>query len=237
MRERPILFKGPLVRAILEGRKTVTRRIINPQPIRVEESQSCMELPNGRQLLFGPGWWHRECSVADSAGSTFAHSLSKHCPHGQPGDRLYVRESFRFPGNLDHHSPAEAARRCLEAYPEPWCPTRFEADQTTVHADVMRMGTTWGSWGKLRPSIHMPRWASRIDLEIVSVRAERLDDITDEDAIAEGITRSPNGHPEHIRFAELWDSINAKRGPEGDPGAYSWDRNPWIWRIEFRRLD
>lgn len=178
MSERPILFSGPMVRAILEGRKTVTRRVI------------------------------RGSLPTDPAPVHFA------CPYGRKGDRLWVRETFYCDDYRYPDAPVEDLRRLLEyradhrcANWEAGCPCRDENGRS--------------NW---RPSIHMPRWACRLELEVVSVRAERLHEITDgAEVLAEGVlTSSRDG------FANLWDEINGKRAP--------WRDNPWVWRVEFRRV-
>ncbi|MFA7667771.1 MAG: hypothetical protein WCX93_00295 [Burkholderiaceae bacterium] len=220
MRERPILFSGPMVRSILAGHKTQTRRVIKPQP------RGHIAWKNDRQwIVSGTG------EIGDTG---------LHCPYGEAGGRLWVRESFQFAASLDHLSPGAVADKCLDAgYSTPWAPTQYEAD-----------GQRTGSWrgfdtppvvtepGKLRPSIHMPRWASRITLEITGVRVERLRDISDDDVIAEGVDnliaaeavgKSPlkMGLAATCGFAYLWDKING-------PG--SWESNPWVWVVEFRRI-
>lgn len=206
MKERPILMSAPMVRAILDGRKTQTRRIVKPTPE-----------------------WIGQSGVLSYRGRVgLPHALS---PFGQPGDRLWVREAFRFLDSFDGDSPNTVGNRCLVAgYPKPWAPTHYEADGW--RDNWMNVGTAPGSVtaGKLRPGIHMPRWASRITLEVVSVRVERLQDISDEDAIAEGIYPTSTGlYPGSAKaeYRKLWEQIN---------GAGSWDVNPWVWVISFRRL-
>ena len=221
MKERPILMSAPMVRAIIESRKTQTRRIVKPTPE-----------------------WVGQSGVLSYRGRVgLQHALS---PHGQRGDRLLVREAFRFPDSFDGDSPKTVGDRCLIAgYPKPWAPTHYEADGW--RDNWMNVGTSPGSVtaGKLRPGIHMPRWASRITLEIVGVRVERLQDISEEDAIAEGVyceseDEIPFNGPWYINagdsqgyatakscYAALWDSIN---------GEGSWEKNPWVWVIEFRRI-
>ena len=213
MKERPILFSGPMVRAILSGTKTQTRRVLKPQPYF-----------DNRGLLW---WeWSRSAGSAsiDPVGQPSDEWL-KHCPYGAPGDVLWVRETW---------APSDLA------------PVLYRADGPVRN-------------GRWRPSIHMPRWASRLSLRIKSVRVERLQDITEADAIAEGAHRmtctqglqwadgSPKGatwsmqrpHPAEadpenghrhclgsarMAFANLWQSIN---------GAGSWAANPFVWVIEF----
>ena len=230
MKERPILMSAPMIRATLSGSKTQTRRIVKPTPE-----------------------WVGPSGVLSYRGRVgLQHALS---PHGQRGDRLWVREAFRFLDSFDGDSPNTVGDRCLIAgYPKPWAPTHYEADG--LRDNWMNVGTEPGSViaGKLRPGIHMPRWASRITLEIVSVRVERLQNISEEDAIAEGVycenvivsSYYANGHHEvgECRYffhggpdegfesavdayTALWDSIN---------GEGSWEKNPWVWVIEFRRI-
>lgn len=193
-KERPILFNAAMVRAILGGHKTQTRRIV----------KTCRE--RGMQ---GPVVRGQKGEVA-TVGFAATAGL---CPYGQPGDRLWVRETYgykiRSAGGTPHVSIAYRA-----------------TEPDAVHCYDCNGEELTMKW---RPSIHMPRWASRITLEIVSVRVERLQDISNEDAVAEGI-----GAPLDIRYAALdefkplWESIN---------GAGSWAANPWVWVIEFERLE
>jgi hypothetical protein len=171
VKERPILFSGAMVRAILEGRKTQTRRVVKPK-------------------------------VSD---------LVTHCPYGAPGARLWVREAWlrdRYDGSTQYRA----------SHPCPELP-------------------------RWKPSIHMPRERCRLVLELVRVRLERLQDISEEDARAEGFpsyTITGNGQScepvgagymdGRAHFRALWDSLNAKRG-------FGWSENPWVWALEFRRLE
>jgi len=200
VKARPILFSAPMVRALIDGRKTQTRRILKPQPI-------------------------------DISGSSIDHysregfdAIARHCKHGKPGDFLWARETTciapkRF---------ADPDDSCVPDYDNDLRYVSYKADGHSE--DAMRDYKL-----KWTPSIHVPRWASRLMLRIISVRVERLNDISHEDAIAEGIQVDECGHA--IRphdsinwggaasaFAELWESIN---------GADSWKLNPWIWVIEF----
>ena len=207
MSEHPMLFKGDLVRAILDGRKTVTRRFVKPS------------------------WW-RCLDPEDEGDRKQAASM---CPYGQAGDRIWVRESFRLDAEYNYVCPTAACEHSQGEYG--YKPAvKYIADGEACGGAIL--------WGGGRPSIHMPRWASRIDLEIVSVRAERVQDIDEADAEREGVEASeywdPDGcidvPPVHVMlspretFAALWDSINGKRH-----GA-SWADNPWVWVIEFRRV-
>jgi len=183
---KPILFNSEMVRAILDGRKTQTRRIVKPQP---------------EEILQGD--W------------------SELCPYGKVGDRLWVRETFKYM-NLEHTKVGYKA----------------SIDETCNDGAFIRLG----NW---RPSIHMPKWAARIFLEITNIRVERVQDITSHDCIAEGLPvpmvcdateyrdqthLNLNKSHERIKeyFQKLWDSINKKRG-------YGWEDNPWVWVIEFVR--
>lgn len=192
MKERPIVFNGETVRAILDGRKTQTRRPykgVSPT-FYPSASGGCWGLPIGEK---------------------------QKAPLGTVGDRLWVRETFYWEEGSDKTIEQVAYRASNEMPPQ-----------------VKAMGCRW------TPSIHMPRWASRIDLEITRVWVERVQDITEEDAKAEGIVESEIGRlasrvlanykmqtraPAILQFAELWKSIYG-----------TWDANPWVWAYEFRRI-
>lgn len=211
MKERPILFSGPMVRAILEGRKTQTRRVIKEQP--PERYKDLYYECNWHGKVGPVGWfWSRSTS---GAGAEQQDLLGINpCPHGTVGDRLWVREAWAKAGEVTDV-------------------TEYRADNHDPK------GAKW------RPSIHMPRWASRITLEITGVRVERLREISKEDAIAEGVSEivvpgieyGPYGDPvqpldcsatDRDRFDHLWQSIH---------GAESWFANPWVWVIEFMRVE
>ena len=209
MREHPLLMKGPLVRATLEGRKTQTRRPIKMRPHGVEP--------------YAPGY-------ADGAlwNYSFTEVIAR-CPLGRAGDRLWVRETFRVDHNLsrDGHpqvvylaggfSVARTAPAGTRGYPDPQ--------------------------DKWTPSIHMPRWACRLVLPLVSVRVERVQDITEEDAEAEGVERISAGpgwecwmgyglssscKTARDSFRSLWILIY---------GQESWDANPWVWVAEWNHIE
>lgn len=179
---RPILFSGPMIRSILAGEKTQTRRILSPQPGYVEE---ILGIP-----YHGKNW----------------DKVVK-CPCGRKGDRLYVRETW---AEVPHPAPGP---KCKMVGPRGFT---FRADWNGNPS-----GFKW------RPSIHMPKLASRITLEVVDVRLEHLGDISVSDAIAEGVGGTTSITPCYARerFKTLWESISG-------PG--SWDLNPWVWAVSFR---
>jgi hypothetical protein len=219
-KERPILFSAPMVRALLSGIKTQTRRIVNPQP------------------HAGMRW--NPVVLSGNAGWEDGHGTPLRCPYGQPGDRLWVREAFRFPQSLDRHSPAAVGEAALDAgYRDPWSPTQYEADGHRTNNWIgFETPPIVSVPGKQRPGIHMPRWASRILLEIVNVRAERLQDISEVDALAEGVKsceaelhNSSNWYCPEELYSMLWTKIN------GWEGNSCWNANPWVWVVEFRRIE
>lgn len=239
---RPILFSGEMVRAILDGRKTMTRRVMNPQPSEGWSPHSWGEvhkLVNGEpdpEKVLG-------CGTCDWDGHEAYVSPYK------PGNHLWVRETWRPVGPWECRKDGATIQ--------------YRADQSYIRQtgwpDNFRIGTSERR-NKWHPSIHMPRWVSRITLEVTAVRVERLQDISNEDAIAEGLLpdrasralpylnpepcplgsawRCPGGntiYPTSIArygYRELWDSINARR----KNGAYAWAKNPWVWCMSFRRV-
>jgi len=186
MTERPILFSGPMVRAILEDRKTQTRRVVRPAlwPA-VEESARI----NGKPAIY-----------------MLDYDLP--CPYGEIGDTLWVREGFAY-------AAASLPAERMVYYREDkstngWTPARAHLLELVV-------------W---RPSIHMPRWASRITLRITDLQIQRVQELTEADARAEGMTIGLA----KWEFHEVWDSINCGRG-------HGWDANPWVWVIAFVRME
>jgi hypothetical protein len=222
MKERPILFSGAMVRAILEGRKTQTRRVVKP-------SRAYPFDFVGGGPKDGPDWNNPECwgfehpdhgwwLLKGCAGESDIHQIP--CPYGQIGDRLWVRETWS--ADFAGHYPHDRV----------W----YAADDDRVHDIDVRDGVR-GIYSpesdvhvpfRWRPSIHMPRWASRITLEVTGVRVERLQSISEADAIAEGCVVGPD-RTARWDYILLWDSLNATRG-------YGWDVNPWVWVVEFARL-
>ena len=221
MKEHPILFSAPMVRALLAGRKTQTRRVVKPQPWDVTE-EAAWKL------------WHNEPTPIP-------------CPYGQPGDRLWVRETW--------HTSAEQAGVKPSRLLSEWGghglpPICYHADSADNGCGSLALSGGWDQRG--RPSIFMPRWASRLTLELTSVRVERVQAITEEDALQEGVDLAewgdgyPDEDPREVgypsaaaslahanttysrAFSRLWDSINAARG-------YPWSADPWVWVVGFRR--
>lgn len=203
MAERPILFSAPMVRAILAGTKTQTRRAMRDQPCEL------LDFNRGRLSI----------RVRGAVYQAFSPQFPPvRCPYGQPGDRLWVRETWA--PYMGHHGTQV-----------------YRADPEWQGVPAPRPDGRWS------PSIHMPRWASRITLEVVGVRVERLQDISEADAVAEGVTpkwepgcsgrlmEALGGfsfRPAASAYADLWEQING-------PG--SWDANPWVWVVEFKRLE
>lgn len=214
IKERPIIFSAESVRAIIDGRKTQTRRVVKfPGGIAHRELVQVDYARDGR-----PIFWGDASPVSKAIKDSDYYDRGMPCPYGVPDDRLWVKESF------------EAAYRRTKTnngcvYRADYHPTlgRIDLDRTLYH-DKRR----WKS------PLFMPRWASRLTLEVVSVRVERLQEITLDDACDEGVFydgAKPDGvHPYPIAtFKHVWDSINAKRG-------YPWASNPWVWVIEFKNL-
>lgn len=212
MKEHPILFSGPMVRAILEGRKTQTRRVVKPQPTPYGED-SPFALATQKQHI-GKPWM--------PVGGVFQENWQ--CPFGAVGDRLWVRETWCCRDLWDGLKPSELGKQT----------STFQI-ALDYKANNKRVWSR-GNQGKWRPSIHMPRWASRLTLEITAVRVERLQEISEDDAVKEGAPeqRHPyNGSttPASYRwhgFRELWSKIHS---PE------LWAANPWVWVIEFRKVE
>lgn len=211
MVERPILFSAPMVRAILDGRKTQTRRVVDcpADTVAVRWVDGRETMPTGSYT----GW-------AVQCGAPLL--LPRKCPYGAPGDRLWVRETW---GLLDTQ-PKDGPGRATILYRA---------------TDGERRDLRHQLW---RPSIHMPRWASRVTLEITDVRVQRLQEISRDDAIAEGLWEDDSAgwrwlkpaptlcyHGPHQAFGALWDSVNGERS-----GCSARD-NPWVWALTFRRVE
>ncbi|WP_346396806.1 hypothetical protein [Pseudomonas syringae] len=227
VKERPILFSAPMVRAILSGQKTVTRRALKVQPHIDVSGNFCVGGANYGQDIYGK--------------PVTKHFVSSHCPYGQPGDRLWLRETWY----CDHLQVLSGPY----LKPEDLDVVEAREDGTLVYAadGLAPYEAEQPAW---KPSIHMPRWASRILLEITDVRVERLQEGDGETAfesryVAEGIHRIHHGDGDYYfhpfkdepgpgnwsdpfdAWRELWVSIN---------GAESWNANPWVWVVEFKRV-
>ena len=220
-KERGMIFNDEMVRALLDGRKTQTRRIMKNQP--------AGDYPDTPALVrnVGPGFqWY----------GSYGESSIFNCPFGAVGDRIWVRETFQ--GPLVSEELFEEYRAYPEKFEKPeYCEYAADGGARPEYCDLddnLRHG-----W---RPSIHMPRWASRILLEIIDVRVERLNDISEEDAQAEGVKKLRGGYWKHYQpnewtqfqlsargsFATLWNFIYGEGG---------WWANPWVWVIEFKRVE
>ena len=234
MKERPILFSTPMVRAVIDDRKDITRRITEGLK-RVNESPDDWELHGSNSgetgIVFNypnPGDWS-----ACFRNKKTDEILYVKSPYGGSGDVLWCRETF-----------GELYDTC--DHPEiPGCPTERWSLGYVYKADGYNHKGSDGFWDGWKPSIHMPKEACRLKLEVLSIRPERLHDITEEDAIREGVIKVPiddsaNGflwkvtgggvgslHSAKMCFEKLWESING-------PG--SWNPNLWVWRIEFKKL-
>lgn len=243
VKERPILFSAPMVRAILDGRKTQTRRVVSPQSDpslnryrREIDRFRCVgtDVKSGK-LLFEAGNFAGPINAFRDGRDSVKADIS--CSFGQPGDRLWVRETHAIldcrPDVVLHDQPypptAEWPAGVYYSASDRENPTEPFEVQYIVPPDQWR--PTYDTDHQiLRPSIHMPRWASRITLEVTRMRVERLQGMSGEDVDAEGIREGAYPPARRINYANLWDSLNAKRG-------YGWDVNPWVWVVEFKRLE
>lgn len=229
MKDRPILFSAPMVRAILAGHKTQTRRL-------VKVGDTIEERDDGTRWPYFTTWTHGD------DGSPWAS-----CPYGEPGNRLWVRETWRYADWTEDGQPwiryaADDARRLCERVTPEWAARVADiwaelSSAENVAVDGRAADRKW------RPSIFLPRWASRLTLAVTAVRVERLQEISEDDAQAEGVDRyaAACDHPRfgcdeigclgvthRASYAALWDDINGDRA--------AWASNPWVWVVEFKRV-
>lgn len=224
MNEQPILFNGAMVRAILDGQKTVTRRVRGLDELN-------LNMPDIYRL---ENIGQKSGSAEFSHGENYEYRFNVRCPFGEVGDHLWVRESFQVSKKYDAIPPREIpyARGVSTYYAAGGSRAKDDTGGTYVNEDNVCVP----DWvGKMRPSIHMPRLASRIMLEITSISVERLQDIRDEQVMVEGVHKQPTtgwysvpgidgaGTTPRSAFANLWNSTG------GD-----WDANPWVWAVEFK---
>lgn len=237
---RPILFSTPMIRALLDGRKSMTRRIVKPQPFLDAMGNFCSPGKKGQHSCWG--------QRIDGAPCTRDFVKSR-CPYGVPGDLLWVRETFLPDPPADHSSWEDEGIATYVSWSG--CGGALgdipQALRTPSHVLYRATWKTEHKW-QWRPSIHMPRWASRLTLELTDVRVERLQDMegqhpSESDAIAEGVNKIHHGdgayyysafrnepHPKNWcdptdAFRELWEKLN---------GNGSWDLNPWVWVLSFK---
>lgn len=215
MAEHPILFSDEMVRAIVDGYKTQTRRVIRfPKHAYQQPDVSWIKSVHQDGRGNWVAWSTDAPDLVDFTKRAYPNGEGFKCPYGRPRDLLWVRETWSQISFPDEDGAVEIAYRAddwLDDEPGP---------------DIE------GGW---RPSIHMPRWASRLTLEVINVRVERLQAISEEDVLAEGVKPTIPIRPEPFgsrsynleSFVTVWDSINAKRG-------FSWKSNPWVWVVSFK---
>lgn len=217
MKARPIIFSAPMIRALLSGAKTQTRRVCKEQDLLTFLGNNSDEV--------GLRW----VAPTNDAGKREHDQWCAYCEdypeegviplgvgYGQPGDLLYARESFWQSASAHPDVCGEIETR--------WCGQAEYGDERPTFRPST--GNTWGR----RPSIHQPRWASRLTLQLTDVRVERIQEISEADALADGgwnYANCPVHKAPERSFSELWDSINAARG-------YGWSENPWVWALYFR---
>lgn len=239
-KERPILFSGEMVRAILDGRKRVTRRVVKfwnyrfPDDNPNNDPDTVAHVDGGGNWIFWSGGDYP--GLAEFTQRAYPNGEGFVCPYGRVGDLLWVKEAYKLPRILDGLKPSEC-------WPQ--------IDNVLYLADG-RVGYKSVEQGKYRHARFMPRWASRLTLRVTAVRVERVQDVTEEQALLEGVGGLPDNDKllPHMRlwddytpkkkgdgshtamisarasFRTLWDSINSGRG-------YSWDSNPFVWVVGF----
>jgi hypothetical protein len=249
--ERPVIFSGPMVRAILAGEKTQTRRIVKPQPVEMPEEKT------GGVTIMPALMWDKGGAYARAVAKYAAAHPGEHVnpppygvniaipfgvhydnPYGRPGDRLWVRETWRV-ASINHGLKNAQFwtiqfREGFGVLPHPQPPRHLFGPLTS--RTVLHDGETGNSFGPWRTPIHLPRWASRLTLEVTGVRVQRLQEIRCYDIRAEGVSCPEHDFPggfctsecAYLRqaWAEAWNRINGNRAP--------FESNPWVWGIEFK---
>lgn len=217
MRERPILFSAPMVRALLDGTKSQTRRVCKTPPIwehtkpLIGSNAGTWSIANSKHSSVGFSGY------AERVPQELLDALDALSPYGAAGDRLWVREN-------GWERPARTPKMMREGA-DTWAPYYFDADGLSEQESA-----DFKAWGfKRRPSIHMPRVASRILLEVTQVRVQRLQEIGAVDALEEGSPRLSGLNPQ-VWYRGLWDTIN------GHNRAITWGANPWVWAVSFKRI-
>lgn len=219
MKERPIIMSYDSVRAILDGRKSMTRRVVKPRYRDDEFGFNVCSCPATNEV-----WVEK----ADEEGGDFEEGTRfVPCPYGQVGDRLWVRESWASLGFHEDNVPIHVLKDNNgiehDVVYSAECPD-FEWLDENGSCEYNKNGTQASHW---KSPMFMPRWASRITLEITAIRVERLQDITEDDAIKEGFHNYGTEVDTLDAFCEAWQSLNAKRG-------YPWESNPWVWVVSFK---
>jgi hypothetical protein len=213
MKERQILFNPKMVQAVLEGRKTQARRVMKIQPSQKDMKLMTLTSTTGNNRNVGKAYW---CKMSSDGLNIINDDFNYFtCPYGILGNRLWVRETWKF---------------FEEKTGQDWIVYKDGSKKIWPNIANLDWPQT-GFNGKWHPSIHMPRWASRITLEITNVRVERIQDITASNIESEGVLKQQTEFGDILDiWIKLWDSINGKR-----PGC-SWIDNPWVWVIEFKKV-
>jgi hypothetical protein len=222
--EHPILFSGEMVRAILDGRKTQTRRVIN-YPLNLWHDKKLLgdwALSGNNEFVDGILFFDYQTDVDDSGSGKIK------CPYGNVGDHLWVRETFLLEEIAELPEVEDRTDYLKKHFPEMKVKMDNSGNMFEIHYKADKENPQY--WFRWKPSIHMPRWASRIYLEIIEIRVERVQDISLEDCKKEGMPSDLNDMGLRYLFGQLWNKINESRG-------FDWDVNPFVWVVSFKRLE